>query len=74
MQNLTYAVLTFGTEWKVVGPRGRIGCFSSIEDAIVVGSRLAGQAREFGYAVEFLVQDSAGQLLSHGVKTFDESY
>ena len=74
MQSRTYAILGFGNEWKVVSGRGRIGTFARIEDAIVVGSRLAGQAREFGYAVELLVQDDVGQLRPHDVEDFHEGY
>lgn len=60
---LHYAVVWCGTEWKVVGGRRQMGHFPYKSEATAAGARLALQAAESGFEVEFLIQDEAGMLL-----------
>lgn len=64
MAVLRYAVLQVGPEWRVVCARRRIGHFPSRTQAVEAGARLAREAVESGHAVEFMVQDHAGQLFA----------
>jgi hypothetical protein len=61
-QKLSYAVLRFGDDWRVVDRDGRHGSFPSAAEAAVHVGGLARAAADLGYDVEVLVQSPVGEL------------
>jgi hypothetical protein len=64
MTTLRYAVLEVGREWRVVCERRHIGHFPDRDQAVRAGAHLAREAVASGHAVEFMVQDGAGELFA----------
>jgi hypothetical protein len=59
---LEYAVLRFGSRWRIVGCRRRLGRFRDPHAAERTAEDLARTARAMGYDADVLIQTSTGEL------------